>query len=362
MHLMKQKIIFLFIGIVSFILLQASLAFAAEIDRAAADAVLTAYELGAVPAEQPLDSLPRWSSSLGEIQKAANVLLMTNTRLNGEFQQLEDELAALRAQIDQQKSQNAGIADDLARGIGKEKENNDAAMISRLNGIIADRNRSVQSQKEELAALKVRQGSINSRLALERLRVAELEVDRKSKEVEAKFRDAALMKELRGGIQVMRGKILKGEGQIKALEQKAAELERLDNPYILQAKELVAENSALKKRMYDLQAKKDAQQVLFEQTAAEKLTVEKDRNVLRVQKLLKDRDVMQARLKQDSGRLEALKAAAVQASGAAGVFDDTDKLKEQNALMAEIIGNLRENVALLEYKVTSLQRYKDRNK
>jgi len=39
---------------------------------------------------------------------------------------------------------------------------------------------------------------------------------------------------------------------------------------------------------------------------------------------------------------------------------DIDKLKKQNATVEEIVGNLRENVALLDYKITTLQRYKDR--
>ena len=102
----------------------------------------------------------------------------------------------------------------------------------------------------------------------------------------------------------------------------------------------------------------------IERVTADKLKAEKDRNVLRVQKSLVDRQALEAELKVNSERLDALRSdAAEPALLIPGMTQaEMDKLDKQNAAMEQLIANLRENVALLEYKITTLQRYKDRNK
>ena len=364
MRHMKQERLFLIIGIIFLALFQGIPAHAAGSNGAVAEATLTAYELDAAPADQPLDAQPRWRSSLGEIQQASATLLETNSKLNTEARQLKNDLNALQAQIDQQRVKNAQLSDKIAEGRGKAQENNDQAQIFRLKEVLADRGRQIQSQKEMLAVLKARRGSIDSRVALARLRVAGLEVDQKSRNVDGKFQDESAMSAMRVENQRLRDKIGKGELQVKLLAEKTDELNHLDNPYIPQTREFSVKNSELRKRWTDLQDKKNAQQAQFEAVAAGKLKAEKDHNVLFVQKLLSDRDALQVRLKDNEERLTALKN---EKAGPDKTIDgvslaEMDKLQKQNAVMEELIGNIRENIALLEYKVTTLQRYKDRNK
>jgi hypothetical protein len=262
------------------------------------------------------------------------------------------------------RNKNTQISEDIAKLRAKAQENSDASQIVRFKEILADRNRQVQSQKEGLSALKSRRGSIDSRLTLVRLRAAELEVDKKSRAVDVKFRDDAAVNAMRVQNASAREKILKSEQQVKLLEEKAAELGRVDNPYAVQIRDLAVKSKELKERYKDLQTKKIAQRAQLEQIAADKFKAEKDRNVVRVQKLLSDREALQARLKANSEALEVLKSTAVAQTPVVAGFSaaDMDNLQKQNTTMEEIIGNLRENVALLEYKVTTLQRYKDRNK
>ena len=332
-------------------------------DRAVADATLTAYELQAAPADQPLDQQPRWQSSLGEIQQAAATLLETNAKLKTESRQLKSDLDAVQAQIDEQRVKKAQVSDKLSEGHGKAQENSDQAQILRLKEVLADRGQQVQAQKEMLGAFKARRGSLDSRVALARLRVAGLEVDQKSRSVEEKFQDETAMNALRAESQSLRDKISKGELQAKLLAEKTDELNRLDNPYIPQTRELSAKNAELRKRLNDLKETRNAKQLQFELVAASKLKAEQDHNVLYVQKLLSERDALQTRLKENEEKLAALKSGSGQGLTLPGMSPAAmDKLQQQNAVMEELVGNLRENIALLEYKVTSLQRYKDRNK
>jgi hypothetical protein len=360
---MKQERLFLIIGIV-FVTFGQSMPACAASKKAVADATLTAYELDAVPADQPLDQQPRWRSSLGEIQKAAGTLLETNAKLKTEARQLKSDVDAVQAQIDKQRVKNAQLTDRISQGRGKAQENSDQAQILRLKEILADRGRQIQSQKEMVAAIKARWSSLDSRAALARLRLAELEVDQRSRNVDGKFQDDSALNALGVENQGLRDKIAKGELQAKLLTEKAEELGRLDNPHIPQTRAISAKNAELRKRWLDLQADKDAQQAKFEIVAASKLKVEKDTQVVYVQRLLRDQESLKVRLKENEAKLEALrKNKAGPDLVVSGVsLADMDKLEKQNAVMQEIVENLRENVALLEYKVTTLQRYKDRNK
>jgi hypothetical protein len=194
--------------------------------------------------------------------------------------------------------------------------------------------------------------------------LAEIEVDEKSRKVQGKFQDESARNTLRRENQVIRDAIDKGELQVKLLAEKTDELSALDNPYIAQTREILASNAELGERLADLQGKKNAQQAQFEAVTANKLKDEKDHNVVFVRKLLEEREVLQVRLKENVKKLEDLKADVGGPDKViAGVsLADMDRLEKQNAVMAELIGNIRENVALLDYKVSTLQRYKDRNK
>ena len=361
---MKEQKIFLAAGIIFFTSFSFVLARADGGDQAVADATLTAYELGATPADQPLKSLPRWKSSLGEIQRAAATLLETNSKLNSEARQVKAELDLLQSQVQQQRTGNAALSDEIEQVRGKARENGDPDDISRLKEVLADRGREIQAQKEILASLKAREDSIESRLALARLRMAGLEVDKKARDVDSKFRDEALINAARAQLEATRDKIAKGETQVRLLGEKTAELNKIDNPYAAQAREIVAKNAKIRDHLADLQAQKSARQVQFEQVAASKMKAEKEPNVLRVQGLLSRRNELQVKLKENSEQLEALKAEAANRVAAMpdDVAADMGRLQKQNAAMADELGNLRENVALLEYKVTTLQRYTDRNK
>ena len=364
MEHMKQERLYIVIGIIVLTCVQGGAVRADVGNQAVADATLTAYELGTAPADQPLGSLPRWKSSLGEIQQAASTLLETNSKLNGEARQVKGDLASLQAQIEQQRVKNAQISDEIVQLRGKAEENNDPEQISRFKGILADRGQQIQSQKETLDALRARRGSAESRVALARLRVASLEVDKKSRDVDAKFRDEAAINAMRGQNATVRDKIVKAGQQVNLLGEKTAELNHVDNPYILQVREVSAQSGELKGRLADVQAKKSALQSQLDGIMADKLKAEKDRNVLRVQKLLVDRDALQLTLKANSEKLDALKNELAEKAPAVpgSSLVDMNKLQKQNAAMEELIGELRENIALLEYKVTTLQRYKDRNK
>ena len=361
---MKQQRLILFIGIISFIFLQGAPVGAQQENQSVAQATLTAYELDAAPADQPLSEFPRWKSSLGEIQQAAATLLETNSKLNTESRQLNNELDALQVKIDQQRVKNAQVADDIVQLRGKAEENNDPAQIARLKEILVDRNQQVQAQRVELLALKAGRGSMDSRVALARLDVAGLEIDQKSKDVDVKLRDEAAINGLRAQSDGMRAKIVKAQQQEKLLREKTAELEKIENPHTAQAREVVAKIALLRERLAALQSQKNALQNKFEQVAADKFKAEQGPHVLRVQKLLGDRSLLEARLKENSEKLDALKNNTIAATTATTGLSvaDMDRIQKQNDVMQEIIGNLRENVALLEYKVTTLQRYKDRNK
>jgi hypothetical protein len=363
MEHMKQEKLLLIIGIVLFTFSQGVFARADTGNKAAADATLTAYELGAVPEDQPLGSLPRWRSSLGEIQQASKVLLETNFKLTQEARQLKKDLDGLQKQIEQQRVRNVQLSDEITQGRGK-AQNDDAVETLRLKEALSDRKQQIQSQKDMLASLKARRGSMETRVSLAQLRLDKAELDEKTKSVDGKLQDGVTLNAMRVQNEKLRDKIVEGERQVVLLGEKTEELKGVDNPYIASMRDDFMKNAELRERLADLREKTRQQQSAFERVAVMKLAAEKDLSVLRVQKLLNDRELLQLRLKENSDKLFVLKNDLLgQAVVVPGISSaDIDKVEKQNAAMESLMGDLRENVALLEYKVTTLQRYKDRNK
>ena len=94
-----------------------------------------------------------------------------------------------------------------------------------------------------------------------------------------------------------------------------------------------------------------------------KARLEAGHNVLRVRGLSQRSEALAGQLRDNSRRLQALRKEDADAQEELSVIQgDIEKLGRQNAAMDRQIGDLRENIALLEYKVNTLQRYKDRNK
>lgn len=340
------------------------LAHAAGGNGAAVDAALAAYENSQVNASLPAGrgvagGVPQWKSSLGEIQAASTALLETNARLMGEENQLASAFEDLTARIEALRAGNEKQARELER---LERSGGTEEML-RIQDALDERGRALAEQKTALAAMQARERSSRNKLALARLRVAELEIDRKSVDLDLKLREDAVLAGLRADKVRIRAGTEKLQEQALLLREKIVELRRVDSRDLPQLREMKARNDALKDRLRALQAQAAEARAKLDVIVDKKARLEAGHNVLRVRGLSQRSEALAGQLWDNSRRLQALRKEDADAQEELAVIQgDIEKLGRQNAAMDRQIGDLRENIALLEYKVNTLQRYKDRNK
>ncbi|GEM_PF-3686172 len=310
---------------------------------------------------QGQDSLPRWKSSLGDIQDTSASLLSENARLSGEYTQLKMNQEDLQARLRGERVKNEASA----RQAGLEGlEQDGAGEVARLKKEIPARDREVQAQQDALAVLKSRLTAAKKRATLARLRVAELQVAKKSRVIDAQTRGQAALNDLRAEVEGARQRIALTREQTRVLLEKTAELEKIDRPYLPRIREVVAANVQIKERLVGLRAEKESAESKWRDLEALRGRSAGDQNARRIAKLLADRASLETRLKDADALLADLKAH--EPEDAQGLPPSPEaaarQLEQQNKSIEEETGELRENVALLEYKVNTLQRYKDRNK
>ncbi len=128
--------------------------------------------------------------------------------------------------------------------------------------------------------------------------------------------------------------------------------------------ELKVRNAGLRDRLRTLQADDDAARAKLNTLDDKKTKACSEPNIARVRELAARREALAGQLQDNSIKLMALKKdnAADGQDDLSATKADIEKLDRQNVAMDQEIGDLRENIALLEYKINTLQRYTDRNK
>ncbi len=308
--------------------------------------------------------LPQWKSSLGEIQRASAALLESNSALTAEHNQVKQELEQLQAKIDAERTGNAKMADEIAQWQAKGRQAGDPVEIARVKALLAQRELEVKEQQDALAAAKLRRGSAESHAAVMRVQVADLAVVAKMHEVDMKAQSGVRIEEVRAETERVKDRTAITAEQIRLLGEKTAELAALKTPYLPQAREMVRVNAELKGRVASLSSMKEQALAEMSQLDAAKGLANADVRVQRLRQLLAQRDEMQAHLKDNTAKLEALNTLKPEELVDPMTDDEAQaqKIERQNAFIEDEIGNLRENIALLEYKVTTLERYDGRNK
>ncbi len=313
------------------------------------------------PVEQVL---PRWKSSLGEIQEASAVLLETNSALTSEHDQLKQDLVQLQGKIDTWRRQNAKIADEMSRMQARSRQADDPAALARLKGLLAQRELAIKAQQDARSSAQLRRGSAESRVALLRAQMSAMDITRQEREVDMKAQDIARIQAVKAETERVKDRAAITDKQVQLLSVKTQELARLQTPYLPEARNLARTNGQIKERVQSLLVMKAQEQSQMAQMSAQKNRADADVQIQRLRQLLAQRDELQARLKDATEKLEALKALKPEDLKENVSADEAQaqKFERQNAFIEDEIGNLRENIALLEYKLTTLERYNGRNK
>jgi hypothetical protein len=299
-----------------------------------------------------------WRDSLARIEATTATLVDLNARLTRENRALNAQLSGIQSAIASEQRKNA----DMLAAIDEHRK-----AVPGTDGFSRKRK---QSQKEIdslamlVASARARLAAVNSGIALHQLKVQELELEKRILVADRQSRSGLTMDVLRQSIQAMKDRIEAQQKQTVYVRQKISELNGIDRPYIADAKTQAEANAALRSdqaRLAHRQAELSAQiSAAIEKKASVSTgsaAAGRHFRELHARKAALDERVSVARDKK--AKLTAL--ASQQAVVVKDLPAQIKGLETENTRLEEKIGNMRENIAVLEYRINTVTRYKNRN-
>jgi chromosome segregation ATPase len=342
------------IGIVGF----TGLLFAQERDAA----------LGATPPAQAAQGQPsarpafQWQDSVAGIRKTASDLLDVNQKLTQEQNALNEEAAGLQAEITRANEQNKTIQEAI---LSRQMEA--LAPVSKTASVQNDvvlTKRVIAQEKQAVSVLSVKRKNMESSLGLLQLKIKQLELDKRAVLVDKKARQDASSFDGKPELNRLKASLESLRNQEEDLREKIADAGDRTPVPTNEDRALMSQRDTLKAELERLnQEKADINRRIKERNALMKsmsykryleLVARKEALTKKEEELKKPKAVPQTRV--------VPTPVAEPPPPSRDLEADLKDLNDENKKITEQVGDLRENVAVLEYKINTLERYKTRNK
>ncbi|MEI6438315.1 MAG: hypothetical protein WCO69_06170 [Candidatus Omnitrophota bacterium] len=302
---------------------------------------------------------PRWRSSLGDIEQATSVLVEANRKLTSEYQSLSARLDSFESDLAAQQKKNAQIEADIAE---RRAVINTPVSSSPEKQKLTQAGKDVREAKLAADAAQARLKAVDSKLDLRRLKAQELEIEKKSLLMDRGARAVSTLGTLKQSIAALKDQVESQKGQIDYVSKKIADLKSVDRPFLKDASQLVAENAKLKDELTPLMVKrgdllKQVDAAVEAKNKAGMAPEAKKSGDLAARKMALETRLAAAQSKKEE-RDADIKASAVDREA---LGRQTKDLEAENKRLEEQMGNVRENIAVLEYRMNSMTRYKNRN-
>ncbi|MBF0122209.1 MAG: hypothetical protein HQL21_02225 [Candidatus Omnitrophica bacterium] len=345
-----KRISFIFIGVIGF----AGILFAQEREALVASSLVETKQVA--PLEQPAF---QWQDSLGGIRKTVAELLETNQKLAQEYTALNDGAARLQDQIAQKKEQDKTLQDSMVairmELLAPVKNTGPAQHELFLTQKV------LAQEKQAVSVLNVKRKSLESRLALLQLKVKGLEldkraifVDKKAPKEEVPFDGTTELNRLKASLESLKR-------QEEGFQEKIADARSKTPIPTEEDAKIIREMGELKADLVILQQEKtDLNRRIKERSA-----LMNSLSFRRYQELVARKEALTKKAENLKKPKEAPEIKVAQVSVAVPSRDwqaDIKGVNDENTRFDEQIGDLRENIAVLEYKINNLEHYRDRNK
>jgi regulator of replication initiation timing len=308
---------------------------------------------------KPAVGMPQWESSLGDIQQTTSALIEINAKLTAEYQQLDREIQSASQAILAQKERNKERTLALVQ---RQHDLAEPAVEPASGAAWTELEAVVRQKRDALQLLRARARSLQSRLELHQIKTRELDLEKKSLMVDLKAKYGASAEEARAEIETLRAEISSQSDQEKDIWKKISDLPRGAAAGMSPAQSLVFEVSELKQKLAGASAQEQAALSRIADIQDQRKRLESDPMIATYNHLLADRRDLNARVLEQQRKISEFERS--RNAGRQVVNDLKDKFivtEKKNKAITQEVDNLRENVALLEYKISSMQNDEDRN-
>lgn len=299
-----------------------------------------------------------WTSSLGEIENAAAALVESNRRLTAEYRALSNQLSAMEAAVKAQRQRNGDLERTLA---AHQQEVGTPSTTGSEKQRLTEVERQVREARTAALSLESRLKAIDNKLALRQLKIQELDLEKKSLLLDRNARAGVSLGLLKQSVRTLKEQADTQKAQIDFTRQKISGLNAVDRSYLKDLARVSAENDKLRQELAQVSAERSERQKSVE-SAAERKNAAASPEARRWQELNIRKAALEARAAAAQARKEQL-ATVTEAStvSLAALTAQIKGLEDENKGLEESMGNVRENIAVLEYRMNSLTRYKNRN-
>lgn len=308
----------------------------------------------AVPVK-PVAPVPQWHATLGDIQSTAAGLLDTNKDLLAEQYEIGQQRATLEVAVRGQRVRNQEL---LRKSEERKKEILAGGPVADIKAAIERAHQEEALAKESLNNLQSRMKLMENRITLRELKLKDMELEQRSLVLDRKARGGEGERHLQSQIQQLKNQIAEQKSQSDFISKKMSEVAALDRPDIKEARSVTAENIQLRKKLEQAAVLKENLALRINAAREDQNSLEKRETMSRfrdltARKMLLEKRVAEADLR---GRHLTTKveadAGAVLALGAR-----IKELEKENKELDQTLGNVRENIAVLEYGINTLTRY-----
>ena len=308
-------------------------------------------------ASRPAVAVPVWKASLADIENTSSVLVETNRKLAEERDSLNNQLLVVEATVTalrQENERQLALVQDRRRAISAPSDE------SGLGQRIARVEQEMKTAQARTSQAQSRLKAVDSRIALRKLKIQELELEKKALLLDRQARTNSTLGILKQSVLLLRDRIATQKEQIVFVRQKINELQSIDRPYLKEVRQYESDNRKLKADLAALTARRDelATRLKAAVDKKEKLAGGSGKKMqdLTARKLALDARIAAARKKQGS----LAEQANVQTVKVSAVVDQIRELEKENKGIETEMGEVRENIAVLEYRISTITRYKNR--
>ena len=190
----------------------------------------------------------------------------------------------------------------------------------------------------------------------------ELEIEKKSLLMDHGARTGSTLSVLKQSIAALKAQSDSQKTQIVYVRQKISELKSVDRPFMKEAAPLATINASLKKDLADLAAQRQDLMAQIDAAVQKKLQTGLPSDVRRFGELSTQKAALEARIADAQAKKDRLAADSKEhVRKGADLASQIKSLEIENKALEESMGNVRENIAVLEYRINTVTRYKNRN-
>ncbi|MBF0570005.1 MAG: hypothetical protein HQL18_04450 [Candidatus Omnitrophica bacterium] len=350
-----KKIILLCIAVIGF----TSVLWAA-VSPASAQKSAAPLPVVAAGAASAVDVMPRWRDALEELRLTVDVLLATNQKLIEESNALQETFTSIENGIAAQQEKNLELRQAIPK---KHVEVQKPSETAQLKEEIAFTEKALEDKKQAVFALWEKLKVTEAGLSLRRLKIQQLQIEQQAQQDELmnKGKDGA------GDIASQVGYLKSTLDSLKIQEQDARQkiqaIRDASTADVEKMKQAAAERNSLQDALSQLDKEKEAVSRQLVDLAAVESSNGPGNDAKRFVALTQEKKALDVKLSELKMQKDTIQVQVDHPTvNVADIVVENKRLQQECTELEAEISDTRENISVLDYKVSGLEKYKNRKK